>query len=683
MADIAEKQEYFKAHLIVRHPEGKSEKFSLPEMDGPLLKIGRELDNDIVLTDGRSSRYHAELRRTSDGVQLKDLGSANGTQVSGERIKADVWQTITAGQMVQLGETRLYWEKAASSQSTVVMPVQRPPDTQISPRKSAEGAPPSPVASTKPLIPLATGGVIIVLLLAIIGAGLMFGWFSPTPETATQPPITATASEGRDTEGGLAQQTPGAAVPTNTPTPTGPQMAIPALDINSLEVRPFIFKGLLSRDKVALVLNIRVQNIGNLPFTISTDSFIARTLDDGTVLNESGGNLSGDALKRLGAINRFNNLNLPPGGSVVESVIFDLDPETYVLELVFKTGDLDPIILGLGTIQAGVELSRVLGTPVPEETVVASAGISTPEPTPSPTLPASIPAPQVVPRSALVGTIAYPVFNGNNFDLHLGSVKNGTTQFYHPNASQPAFNGDGSRIAFHSWAGDSRGIVTMDVGGTNGRLISNFVEDQLPTWTTDSNEIVMLSRRSGGRQSQLIKTDSATELGESEILGEGEYPTIGANGQMVFKGWGSTAFGLRIAADTMADVETVTNVDEDTAPALSPNGGQVVFMSKREGDWNIYLINIDGSGLQRLTDDAADDGLPTWSPDGNAIAFVSNRGGPWAVWAMTPDGAGKRQLFTMDGSPDGSVGTDTYASRGWAEERISWTKDELVKDEAE
>jgi TolB protein len=215
------------------------------------------------------------------------------------------------------------------------------------------------------------------------------------------------------------------------------------------------------------------------------------------------------------------------------------------------------------------------------------------------------------------------------------------------------------------------------VTGANPRLITNFVEDQLPTWTADSNSIVLLSRREGGRQSQLIKTDSSTELGDSVVLGEGEYPSIGASGRLVFKGWGNTAYGLRIATSNMEDIETVTNADEDTAPALSPDGTQIAFMSRREGNWNIYVANANGSNLQRLTDDEADDGLPTWSPDGNAIAFVSNRGGPWAVWAMTPDGFGKRQLFTMEGSPDGFVGADTYASRGWAEERISWTKADL------
>ncbi len=46
---------------------------------------------------------------------------------------------------------------------------------------------------------------------------------------------------------------------------------------------------------------------------------------------------------------------------------------------------------------------------------------------------------------------------------------------------------------------------------------------------------------------------------------------------------------------------------------------------------------------------------------------------------MTPDGKGISQLFTLEGTPDGFVGDDTYASRGWAEERISWTEAELVQ----
>ena len=68
-------------------------------------------------------------------------------------------------------------------------------------------------------------------------------------------------------------------------------------------------------------------------------------------------------------------------------------------------------------------------------------------------------------------------------------------------------------------------------------------------------------------------------------------------------------------------------------------------MSQREENWDIYIINIDGSGLQRLTNDPANDGLPTWSPDGRSIAFVSDRGGAWAIWVMNADGTGQTALY--------------------------------------
>jgi TolB protein len=678
MAETPEKPDYFLDHLVVRQPDGQSERYPLPDDETATLKIGRELDNDIVLTDPRASRHHAEIRRSGNTLEIKDLESANGTLVGVKQIEANTWEKMTLGQTIQIGETRLMWERAASAQSTTAMPAQPPPVAAAAVPAAAAAAQPDR-RPTNSILPWAIGLGVIILLLILAGILLTFGGSGSGEEVAGQPTSgEAQPAAGQPTDGDLAQQTPDSG-PTDTPTPSGPQLAIPVVRVVSQEVRPIVLGALPSPDQALLVVNVRVENVGNSPFTLSTADFSVRTTDDETI-SEAGGTTSPEGLRRLGVVDRFDNLNLTPGGSVPESLIFELAAETYGLDLVFEPADLDPIVLGLGTVEAGKELALALGTPVAEETPTALAAVTptpTTAPTPTPTRPALIPAPQVVPQSALKGTIAYPVFNGNDYDIYFGRVDGSGTSFYRAQASQPAFNPDGSRIAFHSWSGASRGLVAMDVSGANGVLLTNFIEDQLPTWTADSQEIVLLTRRSGGRQSELIRVDSSTELGDSTILGEGEYPSIGVTGQLAFKGWGNTAFGLRLSTSTMEDLQTLTNVDEDTAPALSPDGQRVVFMSRREENWDIYIVNADGSGLERLTDDEANDGLPAWSPDGNAIAFVSNRGGTWAVWAMTPEGDGIRQLFTMEGSPDGTVGTDTFASRGWAEERISWTAAEF------
>ena len=68
------------------------------------------------------------------------------------------------------------------------------------------------------------------------------------------------------------------------------------------------------------------------------------------------------------------------------------------------------------------------------------------------------------------------------------------------------------------------------------------------------------------------------------------------------------------------------------------------FVSKRDGNDEVYAINIDGSGLRNLTHNPARDGHPAWSPDGRSIGFVSNRGNNRDIYVMNADGTRQRNL---------------------------------------
>ena len=65
----------------------------------------------------------------------------------------------------------------------------------------------------------------------------------------------------------------------------------------------------------------------------------------------------------------------------------------------------------------------------------------------------------------------------------------------------------------------------------------------------------------------------------------------------------------------------------DGSPSWSSDGGRIAFDSLRDGNGEIYVMNADGSGQTRLTDDPGFDGSPSWSPDGSRIAFQSFRDG--------------------------------------------------------
>ena len=77
----------------------------------------------------------------------------------------------------------------------------------------------------------------------------------------------------------------------------------------------------------------------------------------------------------------------------------------------------------------------------------------------------------------------------------------------------------------------------------------------------------------------------------------------------------------------------------DSHPTWSPDGSKIAFYSDRDGDNNIYVMNSDGSNQVQLTSDPASDLTPAWSPDGTKIAFVSDRGGSTSIWIMNPDGS--------------------------------------------
>jgi len=72
--------------------------------------------------------------------------------------------------------------------------------------------------------------------------------------------------------------------------------------------------------------------------------------------------------------------------------------------------------------------------------------------------------------------------------------------------------------------------------------------------------------------------------------------------------------------------------------------GKIAFTSDRDGNHEVYVMNADGSGQTRLTDNPAADALPAWSPDGSRIAFTSDRDGNPEVYVMNADGSGQTNL---------------------------------------
>lgn len=86
---------------------------------------------------------------------------------------------------------------------------------------------------------------------------------------------------------------------------------------------------------------------------------------------------------------------------------------------------------------------------------------------------------------------------------------------------------------------------------------------------------------------------------------------------------------------------------EMSHPALSPDGTRIAFAGRTTNNWDVYLINADGSGLKRLTNSTARDFNPSWSEDNRSVFFQSNRNGGLQTFALDARGGNLRRVAVM------------------------------------
>ena len=101
---------------------------------------------------------------------------------------------------------------------------------------------------------------------------------------------------------------------------------------------------------------------------------------------------------------------------------------------------------------------------------------------------------------------------------------------------------------------------------------------------------------------------------------------------------------------------TIVSIALPAPATVSGQNGKIAFVTDRDGNAEIYLMDSDGSDLVNLTQNPARDSSPAWSPDGRQIAFASDRSGESAIYIMDANGSDVRLLTSGEDpawSPDG------------------------------
>lgn len=166
------------------------------------------------------------------------------------------------------------------------------------------------------------------------------------------------------------------------------------------------------------------------------------------------------------------------------------------------------------------------------------------------------------------------------------------------NNTEPRWSHDGKQIAYTANSDIGKyEVYVMDSSGNNKHPLLKGMSgyNWAPDWAPDDTRILFSSNASGQAQIYIVGLD-------------------GQSPQQITSGTGNSFLAV-----------------------WSPDGKQIAFTSDRvDGSNEIYIMDIDGNNLTRLTENInADDAAPAWSPDGTQLAFHSHRDSNFEVYITT------------------------------------------------
>src|SRR5437667_6655635 len=243
---------------------------------------------------------------------------------------------------------------------------------------------------------------------------------------------------------------------------------------------------------------------------------------------------------------------------------------------------------------------------------------------------------------------------------------------------EPAWSPDGTKIVFASNRDGNYELYTINPDGTGvTRLTRNTVSDREPSWQPISvtplpgisiNDVTLTEGVSGTKNFDFTVTRSGDISSTSSVnFATADGTATVANSDYVANS-GTLSFAAGETTKTITIVvngDTTVEPDETFSVNLSNcvgciitdshgvgtilvgqavSNGKIAFVSDRDGNNEIYTMNPDGTGVKRLTVNAASDLSPAWSPDGTKIAFSTNRDGNDEIYTINADGTGVTRL---------------------------------------
>jgi Tol biopolymer transport system component len=249
------------------------------------------------------------------------------------------------------------------------------------------------------------------------------------------------------------------------------------------------------------------------------------------------------------------------------------------------------------------------------------------------------------------------------YDLRLGGM-------------QPSFSPSGERYAAADYVPSPAGGNTLSIVDAATNIATPLFHEKErsvlgPQWSVKGDQIIFgighfgaffngfhdlflgkADRVDGGAQIALINVDGSGFRELTTGPNNNGFPSMSPDAtRVVYRTFGPAGEGLRIL-NIAANTVTILTDGYDNFPLWSPRGDLIMFSRVEQGDYEIFTIKPDGTGVNRLTRTPGNDAHMGWSPDGEHIVFASARMGfkDEVIYTNAPQPYGELFVMRYDGS---------------------------------
>ena len=202
----------------------------------------------------------------------------------------------------------------------------------------------------------------------------------------------------------------------------------------------------------------------------------------------------------------------------------------------------------------------------------------------------------------------------------------------------PVWSPDATKVAFVQQTNNPRNpdIYVMNADGTGKqRLTDSPRDDEMPQWSPDGSRIIW-NRHRGDSVTGRLMVMNADGTGKHQLVDEerddvdarwspsGEQVAFNTRHRCDGESCTIYQFDVHVVDADGTDERNLTQTDIDEyTPRWSPDGSQIAFVRVMgDEDARLFVMKADGSGVTQITDTPGSEFLPAWSPDGSQIAFT-------------------------------------------------------------